>query len=57
MFYTHLKYMKPEEILKNDDIVIMGVSSTHVWFSVTEPEVTRGDSSMTHNAVLLGGYL
>jgi len=41
MCLTHVKYMNPEDILKDDNIPIMGCSSTHVWFAKLDSDVSK----------------
>jgi len=41
--YTHNKYVNPEYVLKDDNIILMGMDHERAWFSVTPPEV-RNDS-------------
>ena len=36
--YRHVEYVDPEYVLKHDNIILMGCSPTHVWFSVTDPK-------------------
>jgi len=39
MITTHVKYIDPQIILENDNILIQGCNDRCVWFAVNEPEV------------------
>jgi len=42
-FYIHNKYAHPEIVLKDDNIILLGLDDKYVWFSVTPKEVSSGD--------------
>ena len=43
--YTHNSYVHPHEILKRDNVTLMGISETHACFSVSEPGVNVHDTN------------
>ena len=51
--YYHNEYVDPRYVLQHDNIIIMGCSPTHVWFSVTDPNKPQENLLINRNSPFL----
>jgi len=55
--YTHESYVHPKLVLEDDDIAIMGMDESFIWFSITPSHVKQTFNDLICNNDCKGKHL